>query len=606
VGAGNYDEALLRTIDWMLKIDEADRPTSVAQVREALRGKAIPDAERRTSTPVPEKTQLPAAPRTRRVGAIAIGLMVLAGLGAGSYAFYANYQAKQWAAQQANLQAKEQAERQVQEAKERQRQLAEQLANAGDDPTKLEQFLAACGSTCSDDQRSQAQSRIDAAKQQQQRQAELTRQDEATYRAARGDPAKLRAYDVGCTKCAFRDAARSEIASIEQEQQRQQATPASQRVLGLDLATLSQELRTRYNISTSVKGVVITGVDSASDAGQKKLTPGDVIVEVAQEAVTSPANISSRIEQLKRDGKKSLLLLIANGQGELRFFALNIGEENAAHSNGEATVPHSDAKTPQTSSSYSGQMSAPESATYFTFKDSALSREGPGAEFASRFSLRDGEQVRGIGQIGDSKIDAFDYAKTTWVKIAATNGNEGFVLREDLLTPKEFEERKKLLEKKEKLEARFDQAARSSGIFSHNAGVWMPGTKCIEPVGDMKLNLGMAFNFRFVSWSEGNTWIMVGVANPDSETRYTVQPYKKISLDKTGTLQFYTLTSPKETLHVGFTDSQFWYETSNGKFSAYTRCGPLASERYHVLELLGYVIDGSPQQTRWQQTHPGK
>ena len=45
--AGQYDEALLRTIDWMLRIDEMERPASVEAVREALRGGAIPDADQR-------------------------------------------------------------------------------------------------------------------------------------------------------------------------------------------------------------------------------------------------------------------------------------------------------------------------------------------------------------------------------------------------------------------------------------------------------------------------------------------------------------------------------------------------------------------------------
>lgn len=39
--AGRYDAALLRTIDWMLTIDEAKRPASVTAVRAALGGNAM-------------------------------------------------------------------------------------------------------------------------------------------------------------------------------------------------------------------------------------------------------------------------------------------------------------------------------------------------------------------------------------------------------------------------------------------------------------------------------------------------------------------------------------------------------------------------------------
>ena len=73
-----------------------------------------------------------------------------------------------------------------------------------------------------------------------------------------------------------------------------------------------------------MKGVVITGVDNASDAAEKRLSAGDVIVEVAQEAVTNAADIKKRVDQLKKDGKKSVLLLVANGEGELRFVALSV------------------------------------------------------------------------------------------------------------------------------------------------------------------------------------------------------------------------------------------------------------------------------------------
>src|SRR6266566_4675245 len=100
--------------------------------------------------------------------------------------------------------------------------------------------------------------------------------------------------------------------------------PVTQKALGLDLATLSRDLRTRYKIKDSVKGVIITGVDGASDAADKRLSAGDVIVEVAQEAVSNAADIKKRVDQLKKDGKKSVLLLVANGDGELRFVALSV------------------------------------------------------------------------------------------------------------------------------------------------------------------------------------------------------------------------------------------------------------------------------------------
>src|SRR5450432_1535945 len=100
--------------------------------------------------------------------------------------------------------------------------------------------------------------------------------------------------------------------------------PVTQKALGLDLATLSKDLRSRYKIKDSVKGVIITSVDGTSDAAEKRLSAGEVIVEVAQEAVSNAADVKKRVDQLKKDGKKSILLLVSNADGELRFVALGV------------------------------------------------------------------------------------------------------------------------------------------------------------------------------------------------------------------------------------------------------------------------------------------
>src|SRR5712675_897517 len=100
--------------------------------------------------------------------------------------------------------------------------------------------------------------------------------------------------------------------------------PVTQKALGLDLATLSKDLRSKYKIKDSVKGVVVTGVDGTSDTADKRLSAGEVIVEVAQEAVANAADVKKRVDQLKKDGKKSILLLVSNADGELRFVALSV------------------------------------------------------------------------------------------------------------------------------------------------------------------------------------------------------------------------------------------------------------------------------------------
>jgi serine protease Do len=98
--------------------------------------------------------------------------------------------------------------------------------------------------------------------------------------------------------------------------------PVVQKALGLNLANMSDDLRKKYKIKDGVKGVVIVEVDANSPAADKRLNAGDVIVKVTDEEVANPADVQKRIDQLKKDGKKTALLLVANADGDVRFVAL--------------------------------------------------------------------------------------------------------------------------------------------------------------------------------------------------------------------------------------------------------------------------------------------
>jgi len=89
--------------------------------------------------------------------------------------------------------------------------------------------------------------------------------------------------------------------------------------LGVDLSDLNDELRERYEVDGSVEGAVITEVDPSGPAAERQIRAGDVIVEVAQEKVTSAEQVKDQLDDLKDKGRKSALLLVANPAGELRF-----------------------------------------------------------------------------------------------------------------------------------------------------------------------------------------------------------------------------------------------------------------------------------------------
>ena len=96
------------------------------------------------------------------------------------------------------------------------------------------------------------------------------------------------------------------------------------KTLGIELANMSGDLRKRYNIKDTVNGVVITAIDASSPAADKRLSPGDVIIEIAQEAITNTDDFQAKVDKLKKDGRRSALLLIAGADGELRFVALSL------------------------------------------------------------------------------------------------------------------------------------------------------------------------------------------------------------------------------------------------------------------------------------------
>lgn len=126
------------------------------------------------------------------------------------------------------------------------------------------------------------------------------------------------------------------VGELDEADKQAEATPAPQpkqqqgagttvKALGLSLSGVTPDLKQKFSLSDDADGVVVVDVANDSPAAEKGLKPGDVIVEVAQQEVKNPGQVTAKIDEAKRSGRKSILLLVDRA-GDLRFVALRIDQ----------------------------------------------------------------------------------------------------------------------------------------------------------------------------------------------------------------------------------------------------------------------------------------
>jgi serine protease Do len=109
----------------------------------------------------------------------------------------------------------------------------------------------------------------------------------------------------------------------EDESATDTSPPASAKVsvLGLDLAALSDDVRAQFGIADGVTGALVADLSPSSEAADKGVRPGDIIVRVGQADVTSPEDVRDEVAKEKKAGRKLVLLRILTG-GAARFVAV--------------------------------------------------------------------------------------------------------------------------------------------------------------------------------------------------------------------------------------------------------------------------------------------
>jgi serine protease Do len=84
--------------------------------------------------------------------------------------------------------------------------------------------------------------------------------------------------------------------------------------LGIGVTEISDRARDKYDIPDDVKGLVVLDVDEDTDAGQKGLRRGDVIDEIQQTPIATPADAAAVLQAAKKSGLKTVLLRVVSGQ----------------------------------------------------------------------------------------------------------------------------------------------------------------------------------------------------------------------------------------------------------------------------------------------------
>jgi serine protease Do len=99
---------------------------------------------------------------------------------------------------------------------------------------------------------------------------------------------------------------------------------AARASLGITLQPLTTQLRQQLKIPETVRGVVIAGINPASDAAAEGLQRGDVILQINQRPTTTPAEAAAAVEAARKAGRDTVLMLVQRGINPPRYIGIKL------------------------------------------------------------------------------------------------------------------------------------------------------------------------------------------------------------------------------------------------------------------------------------------
>jgi serine protease Do len=91
------------------------------------------------------------------------------------------------------------------------------------------------------------------------------------------------------------------------------ASKQARQSLGLSLQPLDADVRRQLEVPTDVNGVVISSVNPASDAAAKGVQRGDIITDINQIGVKSPAEAAKVLDDVRKANRTTVLLRLRRG-----------------------------------------------------------------------------------------------------------------------------------------------------------------------------------------------------------------------------------------------------------------------------------------------------
>ena len=94
--------------------------------------------------------------------------------------------------------------------------------------------------------------------------------------------------------------------------------------VGFSVQSMDPDTARQLGMPEDTKGVVVVAVKPGSPAAEKGLRRGDVLTKAGGKTLSSPVDLTERLDQARKDGRKSVLALVKRGDGQ-RFVAIPVG-----------------------------------------------------------------------------------------------------------------------------------------------------------------------------------------------------------------------------------------------------------------------------------------